>query len=335
MMKSSSKPSAASDIGSEDRLFTRARLHLTALYLLILLLIVAAMSAVLYYELGLNIRDAFEGDNPSAVQNVAVIHAMITMRTTILVTDAVILLIAGAFSYAFAGRTMRPIKESLIRQKRFSSDASHELRTPLTLLRANIEVAQMNKTLKKQERAVLQNNLEEVEHMSALVDQLLVLSRQDAMQVRDVFDVADIVSRVVPHMQILAKKKNIDLRITHLEHGNVIGDPLAIERVIRNLLQNAIDYTEKGSVSLSVQTGPADVILTIADTGIGIDPADLPHVFERFYKADRSRTDNRTGSGLGLAIVQEIVLHHHGMIHIDSVLHKGTTVTLKLPHKSR
>jgi OmpR-family two-component system manganese-sensing sensor histidine kinase len=321
----------------EHKLFKTARLKLTAFYIIMSALILCVFSFILYFSLAKNLREDLAGEvSVSKIQRQAVESTLDNTKNTIVVIDIGILVLVSFAAYVSSGKTLKPIEQALEAQKQFSADASHEFRTPLSIIKHDIEIALKNSRLDdKETRIMLQSNLEEVNHMSTIVDQLLKLSRSDSGVVKKnhfLVDLSGLVKMLVEKMQKLAKYKNIELSLAKVESGWVIGDSAAIEEVVGNLLQNALDYTPPGGkVYVSIKSAKKHMEIVIKDTGIGIEAKDLPHLFKRFYKADNARTLRSNSSGLGLSIAYDIVKQHKGTIVINSVPAEGTTVTVSLP----
>ncbi len=325
----------ATDLRSET--FQKARLKLTAFYILMLAIILCVFSFTLYFALAKNLRGDLDGEFGDERSQLRVISQTTQhLQTTIIITDAGVLALASILSFILAGKTLRPIEEALLAQKQFSADASHEFRTPLSIMKSDIEVAQNNQQLSLEEaKAVVSSNLEEVNHMSTMVDQLLKLSRQeDNLEnlSKTSVNLIALVKSTVDKMQKLAQNKNINLTFAHEDYGKLLGNLGALKEMALNLLQNAIDYTPQGgSVAVTIKDSEKHLELSIKDTGIGIEPKDLPNIFKRFYKADNARTLRSNSSGLGLSIVYSIVQNHQGRINIESKVGKGTTVRVLFP----
>jgi two-component system heavy metal sensor histidine kinase CusS len=220
------------------------------------------------------------------------------------------------------------LERSFAEVRRFTADASHELRTPLTVLRTEVEVA-LRKQLSAPEHVhLLGSVLEELGRMSRLTDQLLTLSRRDAgvEQFASVpLDLYALVAGVVEAMQPLAESKGLRLRMYGEGPVEVRGDEGRLRQVFINLLDNALKYTpEGGTVTARVGKRDQSGTVSVEDTGIGIPPEHLPHVFDRFYRVDKARTRAEGGTGLGLSIAQSIVHAHGGTIEITSALGQGT-----------
>jgi len=221
------------------------------------------------------------------------------------------------------------------RQKEFVAHVSHELRTPLTAIRAYLEAAE-EEELPQEVRRFLAVALREAGRMERLITDLLTLSRIDAgeMTLHLAFvDVRTWISEVAERFQMRFRLKDVELTL-HLSHQAICAhlDLERMNRVLDNLLENALQFTPPGGkVSLDVDVKDNRVWISVADTGAGIPAADLPFVFERFYRVDRSRSRSPGGTGLGLAISREIVRLHRGDITITSQEGVGTTVTFSLP----
>ncbi len=224
------------------------------------------------------------------------------------------------------------------RQRQFTSDASHELRTPLAVMRGDIEITLRRERAPEEYKRVLTSNLEEIVRLSRLVEDLLMLARADSGRLelrREPFDLNKLCQQMTEYISPLAQQKGQDLTYKTSETGEVKinGDLQRIKQLLLNLLDNAIKYTDYGgSVTLGVKTEGKDAVITVADTGRGIPPEDLPHIFERFFRKSKSTSDRTaTGFGLGLSIVKWIVDSHGGKIEAKSEVGKGTTFIVRFP----
>jgi two-component system sensor histidine kinase CiaH len=254
----------------------------------------------------------------------------------LLVLNLATLLLGGAASYLLARRTLRPIEDSLEAQGRFTADASHELRTPLTAMRAEIEVALRQKQLTPAEaRELLGSNLEEIAKLEALSASLLKLAHNggelDPGAITNV-PVADIFAEATKRFEKLAAERGVQVEATSGPQ-TVAGDRDSLVELVAILLDNAIKYSPAdATITLASDLTAHSVRLSVADHGAGIAAADIEHIFDRFYRADRSRSkDHVNGYGLGLSIAKRIVDLHHGTITVDSVPDKGSTFRVKLP----
>ena len=241
-------------------------------------------------------------------------------------------------SFLINSRTLSPIRNIMRAQKRFIADASHELRTPLAIMRTNSEIVlldgdNINPT---EARDTFISNLEEIDRMSKLIQNLLELSFYDNRFVEIPLEevaLSRIVMDISEKFKSIADKKEVDLRLRYMDPGIIMANPVAIERMVTNLIKNAITYTpEGGQVSISVTTKHSTIEFKVKDTGIGIDKKDLPNVFNPFYKSGQGRVHlERESSGLGLTIVKRIVELHKGSIYLNSEVGKGTTIAITLP----
>lgn len=237
--------------------------------------------------------------------------------------------------------------------RRFTADASHELKTPLTVLRATVERAMSVPPQSAEQLVALEEALQEVTRMAALVDSLLTLARFDEGRFdlhREPVALEPLMYDVLETATILGEDAGLTIRLAALEPATVLGDETRLRQLFLNLVTNAIKYTPRGGlVELALRRGAglvngADgVQLTVRDTGMGIAAADLPYIFDRFWRADRARSRRTTSSGaagslverggfgLGLAISQWIAQAHGGTIAVTSRLTRGTTFTVTLP----
>jgi signal transduction histidine kinase len=221
--------------------------------------------------------------------------------------------------------------------RRFTADASHELRTPLTVLRADVERAMTASVPPTEQLVALEEALHETTRMADLVDSLLTLARADEGRFdlhRMPLDVEPLVHDVFETAVILGEEAGLHVNLTASEPAIVLGDLTRMRQLFLNLVTNAIKYTPRGGeVELRLSRRGYDAAFAVRDTGIGIAAADLPYVFERFWRADRarSRAAERGGSGLGLAISQYIAQAHGGQLTVQSRLGRGSTFTVLIP----
>lgn len=244
------------------------------------------------------------------------------------------LIIGGGLSFYLARRTLRPIEAAMESQSRFASDASHELRTPLTIMQTEIEVV-LNKKNLPIERAIaaLRSNYQEVTRLRQLSEGLLTLSQTPlASTILSTVALDEIANEAVNDVIKLAHSKHIEINNT-LPKLTASGEPQSLIRVLVILLDNAIKFSPpKSAIYIDGKTENGHIFLNIRDEGPGIRATDLPHIFERFYRADPSRsTQNTEGYGLGLAIAKNIIEQHGGELSATSTLGKGAAFTVKLP----
>ncbi|MDF2626388.1 MAG: two-component sensor histidine kinase [Symbiobacteriaceae bacterium] len=218
---------------------------------------------------------------------------------------------------------------SIDTQQRFVADASHELRTPLTIIRGNIDYLQRAKVLDPE---ALADMASESERLSRMVDELLTMARADAgqeMQLQPLM-LGPLVGEACRKAQAMPHTVAFQTELPEaLDLIAVKGNGEWLTRMLLILIDNAFKYTPSGSVTVRAGRQGDGVVVQVQDTGMGISREDLPHVFERFYRADRARA--RGGAGLGLAIAQWAATTHHGRLTVESELGKGSTFTLWLP----
>jgi heavy metal sensor kinase len=226
------------------------------------------------------------------------------------------------------GRSFKQIRQ-------FSADASHELRTPLTILKGEIEVGLRRRRRPEEYRKILDSNLEEVNHMTQIVDDLLFLSKADMGEIhlkKNRINLTGLISEVGTQVKVIAMAKNIRVHISNDSGVAVIGDRLRLRELLLNLVDNGVKYTpEGGEMRISVERDDGRVKLCVLDNGIGIAPEDQPHIFDRFFRVDKARSREAGGSGLGLSICKWIVEAHGGEISVESGVGKGSIFTVTLP----
>jgi heavy metal sensor kinase len=230
-------------------------------------------------------------------------------------------------------RMMARLSFSFEQIRRFSTDVSHELRTPLTVVRGQLEVALFTAKTTEQYRDAMVAALEDVERLSNIVRALLLLSQSETGQLvlqRSEVDLAVVLRDLVEEFQIPAEAQGVSLSAKLPDTAPILADRIQIERLVTNLFSNAIKYTPAGGSVHVTLAGEGDHIkLTVADTGVGISPDHLPHIFDRFYRVPSS--DPEKGLGLGLSFVAWIVKVHDGTIDVESQPDQGTRFIVTLP----
>lgn len=224
-------------------------------------------------------------------------------------------------------------------QRNFCEIAAHEMKTPLTILRGNLEVALLKARTSEEYRDVLLNNLEQVERLIALTRPLLTLAKftSNKSPLRLVpLDVEPLIQEIVDQLTLLADDRHIALLFESQPVPSVLGDAQWLKQALINLLDNALRYTPSGgTVTVRLQAAGQEVLMAVEDTGHGIEPEHIPHLFERFYRTDWARSKDAAGTGLGLPIVKEITEAHGGTISVTSQVGKGSVFTLRLPILTR
>jgi len=342
-------------------IFWNARIKLTTYYLGIIALILLIFSVLVYRSFVMEFRRGFRDrdvPSPEAILEVpgeAVIiapeYTMNEMDTKIfegakrrtllnlMLLNVSVLALSGLGSYFLAGRTLKPIEEMVEDQKRFISDASHELRTPLTALKTEIEVALKDKKITIQEtKKLLMSNLEETDKMQRLSNYLLALSRyqsSDGGIKKARLNLKELAQKVVDSFGMVARGKGVKVK-TKLENVYIMGNEVSLSELLTILLDNAIKYSHRGGeVCLKIKKVQKNVVIEVKDQGIGIRSSDIPFIFNRFYRADSSRSKEKVdGYGLGLSIAKAIVESFGGEIKVTSKIGEGSVFTVKLPSVS-
>lgn len=225
------------------------------------------------------------------------------------------------------------LEKDFLSQQQFSQDLSHELRTPLTILKGDLEVT-LKKTRSPQEyKAVLKSSLEEIDTINGILDHLLMLARWENREIPlrlTVFDLRSLAEQVLSHIRVLAERKQIRLSLQAPAVLPFTGDEAQLRTVLVNLLDNGIKYSAPGGrIEMRLVDDEEAVGIMISDQGLGIPGEKLPRIFDRFYRAEDSRTS--PGFGLGLSIVKSIVEAHRGRIEVESQPGRGTVFSLIFP----
>lgn len=237
---------------------------------------------------------------------------------------------AGAFN-----EMLDRLERAFDRLSRFSADIAHELRTPLNNLRGELDVALEQRRTPEEYTEMIGSSLEECARLGRIIDSLLFLARAEDPQMqidRETFDVAEEMESIREFFEAMAHESGIQLRTD--VHGPLSAslNRSLVQRAIGNLVSNALAHTPAGgTITLRAQSVDASVALEVCDTGRGISADDLPHIFDRLYRADRSRAPISGGAGLGLAIVKSIVELHRGSVDVATAVGKGTRVRLLFP----
>lgn len=249
--------------------------------------------------------------------------------------NLVIFVASAGLGYFLARRTLNPIEEAVKAQNRFTADASHELRTPLTVMRAELEVALLEKSFTLADSKKLhQSTLEEIAKLEMLTTGLLKLS-QNAESSSHTFQSCSldtIIKEAVERVTAVAKQRGIRIEL-EVKDRKIQGDQWALTELVSILLNNAIKYSHQGAtIKVKVSSERHYHLITVQDEGIGIKASEIPYIFNRFYRADVSRSKEKVeGYGLGLSIAKKIVEAHQGIIEVESEPGKGSRFVIKLP----
>jgi heavy metal sensor kinase len=218
--------------------------------------------------------------------------------------------------------------------EQFTANASHELRAPLAFMITAGDVSLRRARSREELADVLGKVTAEARRMSRLVEDLLALARGDARQgavIQEQVDLTAMLTELTAQMEPIAATKGLALQASFpAESVHVKGAPSELRRLFLILLDNAIRYTDRGSIHVILAMEDAYTNVTVRDTGLGIGPAELPHIFDRFWRADTVRSRGEGGFGLGLSLASQIVHQHHGTISVESALGKGSSITVRL-----
>lgn len=341
-------------------MFQKTRIKLTSWYLLIIMLISISFSIAIYQVLDNELNRVERVERlrqnsrlyPSFPRNFfrtsyldpeVIEESKSRIGAILILINLGILAASSVAGYFLAGRTLKPIQSMIDEQNRFITDASHELRTPITSLKAELEVNLRDRQIGSSTKKILQSNLEDVNQLQILSDDLIKLAQYGKNNglVFEKISVSTILADALKKVNGLAKLKKITIK-NQIQEQILEGDKQSLSEVFVILLDNAIKYSPKNTtVSISTKKVNDSLEIDIKDEGIGIDQQDLPYLFDRFYRADKSRTKSGTqGFGLGLSIAKKIIDKHQGQIKVVSYSkktqdldHQGTTFSVHLPLK--
>lgn len=308
-------------------IFNLARIKLTLTYLAIIMAISLFFSLNIY---GIIDREIQRRDRIFHLAPPKELVDEIRSRIIdqLILINSGILLVSGISGYFLAGLTLKPIEEMVEEQKRFISDASHELRTPLTAIKIETEVALRDKKLDlKNAKKQLASNLEEIDKLKKLTDYILTLNKlqNNFLENQEEINLKEIALQTIKRFGQKIKLEAEEIKIK--------GNKESIEKLMAIFLDNAIKYTPKNKkIEMKIKEENGKAIIEIKDNGVGIKQSEIPHIFDRFYRADVSRSKNKIeGYGLGLAIAKEIIESYKGKIEIESVLGKGSVFRIQIP----
>jgi signal transduction histidine kinase len=226
------------------------------------------------------------------------------------------------------------LQKAFDRERQFTADASHEMRTPLSVIQAEATLALTKERSGDEYRKSLELISHKTAYMTSVIHKLLELVRVDTSQERLNFEdinLKDLLTELEADIRVLCEEKTIDFQVNIKDDLTVKGDKVKLRELFLNLFDNAIRYTTQGgSILVSLAEQGNDALVTISDTGIGIPEEHLSHIFDRFYRVDKS-SDSESGAGLGLSICQRIVELHAGKIDVKSKVREGSTFSVLLP----
>lgn len=346
-MPEESKPFGVKVTDSFSRRFQFSLWKLTAVYVAILAIILFLSSFIIYSAFSSQLVHRFRDVHPIPEEYLNVIapapsadDVRADLINSLILVNGFLLVIAGFSSYWLAKLTLSPINEAYEKQRAFLSDASHELRTPLAILKTDLENEMAAPGVSLAAKARAESNLEEVDRMGRLVSDLLLLANSGedgSNRVKNVqkVDLTVLARQVLGRFDRLATEHQVTLRSSPDNIAlEILTNEELLQRVLTNLVKNGILYNRpNGSVTINMAESGSSVIINIVDTGIGISPEDLPKIFNRFYRSDKSRSRATGGSGLGLAIVRSSVEQLGGSVTAKSELEKGSSFTIKLPKR--
>lgn len=321
-----------------NNIFRRARLKLTVFYAGSIMLILAIFSIGVYVLFEGDVAGDFESTGQDTqyeeqLQQQFASDARQRLLLTLAIVDLGTSVLAISLGWFLSDKTLAPIQTASKKQQQFVSDAAHELRTPLSVMKAGLETIEAGSEPKIEHYQRLNRELrEEIDRVVVLSNDLLFLSQSDQaalLGAKSQVDISAVCSRQVELMKSYARQKGVRSR-SEIQPGlRINGDEDQINRLVLNLLKNAVDYNRKGGESFLTLSGSGrKIVLEISDSGIGMSREDLVHVCERFFKSEKSRERLDGGAGLGLSIVEEIVRFHDGKMKIESKLGVGTKVTV-------
>lgn len=341
-------------------MFRSARIKLTLAYVIIITVVTVIFSSVVYVNVNrftqralqmherrvetrlrefpggpMGLPDRFQA--PFTQEAIAQVR-----RNTILLlvtANTTIIMLSGVFGYWFAGITLKPIEEMTKKQKKFVADAAHELKTPLTAIKTQLEVELRNKKFNlPKAKKLIGSTIEDVDSLTLLTNSLLKQSKYQDHKVQkeyETFNLKDLVEKATEKFRDKLSAKNIKIKV-EVPDIKIKASKNSANELLTILLDNAIKFNKDGgSINITADKTAKEVEIKITDTGIGIDEEDVPNVFNRFFKADISRTKvEHDGFGLGLSIAKDIVESHGGHIYVESEKDKGSTFTVLLPQKT-
>lgn len=333
-------------------MFHKTSIRLTSFYLAIIMAISLCFSITLYslsmreFDRGFRRQDEIINRLPPAEflprtfqqqiiasRETAAREAKSRIVSELFLVNVAIALLGGGLSYFLARKTLEPIEEAHKSLERFTADASHELRTPIAAMKSEIEVALLQPKLTISEaKVLLSSSLEELDRLTFLADGLLAIARHEERPLELKSQaLLPAVESATKQLKNSANVKSISIKLTVDVQLSATFDQQGLREVMIILIDNAIKYSyEKSTVYITARTQKDKVLISVKNHGVGIEPKDIPHVFERFYRADASRSQITRGHGLGLSIAKQLIESQQGSIAISSKPAKTTVATVSL-----
>lgn len=255
--------------------------------------------------------------------------------STMLILSPFLVIAVGLTGYLFSKQAVEPVAKTMDVLKRFVADAGHEFNTPVSIIEASVQTLEESLKERNMSTEILDIIARASSSMKELAADLILLARIDSPEMelpKEIISVDEFVKPAVEEMIELAKTREIILDCSVIPESNILGNEHSLKILISNILSNALKYTDSGGrIKVTVEKIENNVLISIEDTGIGIPEKNIEHIFDRFYRVDKSRSRMAGGSGLGLSIVKAIVEVHGGSIKVESIPGQGSTFIVSLP----
>ncbi len=330
-------------------MYRRVRLKLTLIYAFLFFLIIWSLSLGLFIWMSQSFGQGYitqvkqlhgQVEPDPFEQHVRVVTiaggvALNQLKYILFIFNGMLLLVIPIGGWFLTSKTLSPLEKSLEQQRQFVSDASHELRTPLSIVSGEMQIALKKERAPKEYKQVIKTTKEEIDRLTTLVENLLYLARSDHDNVKIKFqavDVTDLLNSVLVDFNPKIKSKSLHLSFEPPVHNlSANGHPGMLRTLFANVVDNAIKYTpDNGKIWIKITHPNRQVAVEIKDSGMGIDLKSKDKIFDRFYRADASRSRPK-GFGLGLSLVKSIAEWHRGTIKVKSEPDKGTSFMVYLP----
>ncbi len=324
-----------SDIGSKtNSSIRRTRWRLTLVYTVVIIFVIGVLNISIYtlfsQRFSENIFSRIENESHENLSNDELTQiASEELFETMIMIDVILFVLVFGLSFYLSRQALRPIDNAYHEQKKFLGNVAHELRTPLTVMKTGLEAYSISE--KTDSSRIIKQSIDEIDHMSNILNDLIFLVKNETVagHSHSQINLSEILESEINKIHSYAESKTVKISSESNSSKLISANLTEIRQLIKNLLKNAIDYNKPGgSVTATMSETGNHVTLSIKDTGIGIDQADIPKVFDRFFKADGSRSNDTNSTGLGLAIVKSIAEKHKASISVSSKKGSGTTVSV-------